>query len=789
MANTKPLASQVKYGRLNSTTVSEVLERTVLTYEDYADILIAAPNLAVSQIVESLYDQMRYDIDASGHVINERPIVEETDYSKLDNYTGRATRLSIKDSTGNNWWVRRGTRAGNVGTIRKDGLNRSWEREFSGRAYIEWFIISPDNSSGLQVAINSGIPLKLSSILAINSPITLLNNSDIEFSGDAELDYSGYTSTTAMISATGSMSTVSTTTALTPRWSSSITAPSHGLAVGDWFKIESTVDANSSAAGADRLGDRTDVVLLSEIHCVSDVIDSDNIRIDGTLLFEYVPGSSIKKITPVEGIRLTRPKMRLHGKRVRPVLFTLCNNPIISDMNAIEAGAEVMYRACFNSPKILNPKIHGIPNQDLEFNTQFIKIVDGTTGAEVLGIDLANGGQVIDITYTPGSTFAAPTLYTKISGGFVRNTHFSAIVDHPTCHGTSVTDIKMYGVKGAVYIRSRDGTVDNVEAIGNTETDTSIGVWAGENGFFRNLTVRNCRMVNFYSGYSYAGSQNPSGRTILHLGNRTEDCLYGERWGTIPTMTSSSSLSLASRHVRPVINGIVISGDWTASCWKDFSIEGPVSDSAILISGGLRRGQIVGSVSDIGDTTPPIKVTGSIPSGLVVDVKRAGLCGENSGLTRLMAQSFPISGVYSGTTTVITGTTAETVITDVLALPSRVFSSSAYAEVIITGTVTGSSGDKTIRLRAGASLLGTRTIPSTSVGNFKLVFQVFGTGTSSQNVFSQLSMDGAVVQLSAPASRTVGIFNSGTSLNVAAQLNNVSDVVTITGIQTTASWL
>lgn len=131
------------------------VKRAALQYQSYADILDATPRLAVGQIVESLYDQMRYDIDASRTPVNERAIVQTNDYSKVLTYSGRGARLRVTDGTGTYWWVRRGTAASNGGTVLKDALNRSWERENLGSEILAgWFDMFPTRLGGGDISPN-----------------------------------------------------------------------------------------------------------------------------------------------------------------------------------------------------------------------------------------------------------------------------------------------------------------------------------------------------------------------------------------------------------------------------------------------------------------------------------------------------------------------------------------------------------------------------------------------------------------------------------------------------------
>ncbi|AXF52901.1 MAG: cell wall surface anchor family protein [Bacteriophage sp.] len=784
--------------------LGERVDRAILSYPSYESASAAAFTLPNGQEIEINSDETR-DGQRTRYIIQDHSLVfleyapdaiRMQSYDALRAYSGKSLAVDITQTRiagrfnclGIVSWA-----TDNGGTLLIDTLGRLWERVYFGRASIEWFAPNEvgDNTSGFQMAIDAAIPLKLSSRITILGQLTLRENTSIQLEDDGELDCSAGTGTAPIIIANGSLSAGVTTSVANARWATTILAPNHGLSVGDWFRITSTVSANSPEAGYDQLGDRADFVPLCETHCVETITNANEFTIRGALLFNYVAGSKVQKISSVDGIRLTKMRILCGGRRVRPIQLTLCRNPIISDLECVDAAADVMFRGCFDAPGIYGPRIHGLPNQDTSYNAQFIKIVDGTVAAQIIEIDLANGGQMIDVTYTPGNELVAPTINTRIAGGVVRNAYLSAIVDHPTCWGTRVESIKMFGVKGAVYLRSRNGTADSIEAIGTQDPSNGIGVWAGENGFFRGLSVNNCRMVNFDRGYHYAGSQNPVGRTISHTTNYSENCRIGEYWGPVPVMSSTASISSGSRHVNPKETGIAIAGNWRGSIWRDFSIEGACSDSGINISAALTSAKIEGQVVDIGDGIPPIKVYGSSPSGLWVDVQRFGSCGVNSGLTRSMASSAERVGMLSAISQTVTGTTSETDIsTPLISIPASTFDGNARLQVDVIGTVSGTAGTKTLRLKIGASTWGSVvTMSASETGAFNAKFFIEGIGISEQKAFAELYRAGANVVISGPTSRTVNLLNGSNSIRLTAQLSDANDSIIINRYESKAAWL
>lgn len=80
--------------------------------------------------------------------------IDGVSYAELRAYTGNETRLQLDDGY---IVVRQGNAADNSGTIWKDALGRSWERQYDGAVKVEWFITgSTDNTQAIQNACNAG---------------------------------------------------------------------------------------------------------------------------------------------------------------------------------------------------------------------------------------------------------------------------------------------------------------------------------------------------------------------------------------------------------------------------------------------------------------------------------------------------------------------------------------------------------------------------------------------------------------------------------------------------------
>lgn len=114
------------------------VDKAILSYPDYAAASAAAATLPDGQVVVSVGDEVT-GVVSGGSISEEQSVYKVADYAKIRNYVGRGTRLRVIDPTGTHWWVRRGTREDNGGTVLKDALSRSWDRENVDHIRAEWF--------------------------------------------------------------------------------------------------------------------------------------------------------------------------------------------------------------------------------------------------------------------------------------------------------------------------------------------------------------------------------------------------------------------------------------------------------------------------------------------------------------------------------------------------------------------------------------------------------------------------------------------------------------------------
>ncbi|QAZ38422.1 hypothetical protein C1M51_02740 [Methylibium sp. Pch-M] len=596
-------------------------------------------------------------------------------------------------------------------------------------------------------------------------------------------------STDALISGTGSLGTAALLTVAATKWTNQLTAPGSNIAVGDWFRVVSTVDANSASAGEDQLGERADVVPLGEpLQCVARP-SADVIQVRGMLRFGYPIGAAVKKITPLSNVLLRDLTVEQASVSNRLVEATLADCMRINGLDVRNAGGEVIYRGCFNGSRIDHIKSHAAPDTALATNRQAVKITDGSAGVILADFDFANGGQMVDVTYTPSlsATLAAPTLDTLIQRGHIRNTSFSAITDHPTCDGTVIADVTMQQVRGAVYVRSRNATVKNVSAWGEFGATNGNGVWLGEDGYWNQATVEGCKMHGFDIGYLMAGSGADITRRDANLShNLSSYCRVGERWGSVNTPDGSGCLSLGSRHLFPTEAGIEIGGDWVGLRVRDFLVRGGVPTvGAVNFTSSSTSVEIEGQVADIGGK-PAITVSAGTPTDALIDIRRFGNVAQNSGLTPAMVRAKPrqIARVTSFLNTPLTGTTSETnLLTTWLRTAAGEFNACSQLVIKLRGTLTGTAGTKTFRCSTpGGDVLSQAFVLSASAnGTFEITFTIDGTGDATQRAWTSFSADGLSAQdPGGPTNRTVAVA-AGFSLNLSCQLASAADSVTMLG--------
>lgn len=210
---------------------TELIKSAVLYYTDHDAASAATTTLPDGQRVEIDADEMRggsrtqYKVDG-GELSFTRYVdqlrIDLTQptgndpaggfdaYSKLDAYSGSATRIKIKDPTGVHWWVKTNSgKATNIGTVRMDANGNIWEREKLGSAIRpEWFgILTVENGGGdispmidkaLGVMREAGKPLMLDAGWYIHSlPIVLMSSDWVMGAGVDKTTFQKSTNTPA----------------------------------------------------------------------------------------------------------------------------------------------------------------------------------------------------------------------------------------------------------------------------------------------------------------------------------------------------------------------------------------------------------------------------------------------------------------------------------------------------------------------------------------------------------------------------------------------------------------
>jgi hypothetical protein len=496
----------------------------------------------------------------------------------------------------------------------------------------------------------------------------------------------------------------------------------------------------------------------------------------------------VRKITAITDLQLENFAIDAGSVNSRPIQIELGQSTQIDGIEVRRARADVLLRGCFAGSRVRRLRAWADPGYPLSTNVQFLKIIDGCVGVRVEDVDLANGGQMIDVTYTPGGALAAPTLDTTIDGGTVRNASHSAITDHPCCAGTRVSNVTMHNVRSAVYIRSRDAVVTNVRATGRRDVANCIGIWAGEDGYWNSLTVSHCHMSGFDWGYSVSGvSGNLTQREVLFVANTSYQCNVGERWGGVSTLDDQGAMIIGSQHIYPVQTGILIEGQWDRATWRDFFVRGPCATAAVNLNpgGNLIAASFAGRVADLGSGIPALKFSSGAVLNMTADILRSGTCGWNDGITADMLQTIPRVLSVRHNAVTLTGTTDETSMqTGIGRIPRAAMSHGASLKLTVRGVCSGTAGTKTIRWKSSSSAFGPVVVlPAAAAGDFVVEFNAISTGNTTQSVYAHYIADGPYSDIYAPSSRTIDFIGGSTLLNVTAQLASAADSVTIRSVE------
>jgi hypothetical protein len=530
---------------------------------------------------------------------------------------------------------------------------------------------------------------------------------------------------------------------------------------------------------------------LTETHQVES-LNGAEIGIRGALRFAYPAGSAVRKITAITDLQLETFAIDAGSVNSRPIHIELGQSTQIDGIEVRRARADVLLRGCFAGSRVRRLRAWADPGWSITgTNVQFLKIVDGCVGVRVEDVDLANGGQMIDVTYSPGNALVAPTLDTTIDGGTVRNASASAITDHPCCAGTRVSNVTMHNVRSAVFIRSRDAVVTNIRATGRKDTQNvanCIGIWAGEDGYWNSLTVSNCHMSGFDFGYAVGGSAgNLTQREVFFSGNSSYQCNVGERWGIISTLDDQGLVCVGSQHVYPVNAGIAMEGQWDRAVIRDFFVRGPCAQAAVRVNttGNLIAATLIGRVADLGSDVPTIKVIAGTVQDLVTDIMRSGPCGWNDGVTADMIHTIPRVLCVRHDPVTLTGTTDMTDMQIQLGrIPRASMNPGASLKMIVRGVCSGTAGTKTIRWLSSSTSFGPAVVlPAAAAGDFVVEFNALSTGNTTQSVYAHYIADGPYSEIYAPSSRTIDFIGGSTLMKVTAQLESASDSVTIRSVE------
>lgn len=199
MANTKPLASQIKYG--NGTTVANALSKSVLSYQNYESASAAAATLPDGQEIEAPNSDgrlSRFAVQSSALVFKDYApdAIHMQSYAGLRAYSGKHLAVDITSQGFAGRFNCRGLVVGatdNGGTCIIDTIGRLWERAFSGEGQASWWGVSTaneDNAPAIMAALAAMNPVP------VRLPGGIINTGKITFNSFDALIGQGSEATT-----------------------------------------------------------------------------------------------------------------------------------------------------------------------------------------------------------------------------------------------------------------------------------------------------------------------------------------------------------------------------------------------------------------------------------------------------------------------------------------------------------------------------------------------------------------------------------------------------------------
>ncbi len=304
--------------------------------------------------------------------------------------------------------------------------------------------MSTDYTAGVLAAINKAAAEGREVVLPagrINCATQLVLTAGARIIGRGQkaiLDFSNKAATTANIIAFGDLGAAVVTTGDVGFGTETIPAPGHGLQVGEWFRLISTINVNTSAAGPDRLGSRADTVYFTETFQVMGVPDANNITINGGVRFPYPAGSAVKKLNSINGLGFR--ELTIDNGNIERAMadFRLLREFVIEDVETIDPLGPIEVRGAVDRSRVTRYNAAARLDHGLS-SLQFLKVRDGCMALAVEGCEMAGGGQMLDITYSPTPTTLGSTpIDTLVRKNIFRDSTIAgaAITDHPGVTGS-----------------------------------------------------------------------------------------------------------------------------------------------------------------------------------------------------------------------------------------------------------------------------------------------------------------------------------------------------------------
>lgn len=423
-------------------------------------------------------------------------------------------------------------------------------------------------------------------------------------------------------------------------------------------------------------------------------------------------------------------------------------------------------------------KSTGHPEQQAS-NIILVQCVDGSTGTFTL--DLKNGSQAFDETYTVSSPTRAPNIGLSIYG-VARDAKLAGFTNHAGSWGTYF-NVRTVNCRWALFARARATHVDNCVFTGRGD---GIGLYFGEDGYWTDSVVTGGSASNFGQGLLTTGFDNTLGRRALNISGFSSydnDVLYdfGNSSGGDDADGDVMDMSCVNMHGTATDRtqvGLVMRGGNDGISFSG-TLRGPFIEAPIRVERGiLDKANINVRIIDGGAVpaiTSPTTDAGSFGKRTKLDIDRDGIVMPPSVDTAICATTPCIAGTVKNTSTIST-VAYQTWTAEAARIAAGELYDGSRINVVEVGEVTGTSASKISRLRFGTTNVSQIPIPDTYEGPYRITRHIDMTSESQADILTVVDLNGLPPQVS---EITVSGLSTLTEvpINIQARVNDVTSSI------------